>query len=133
MADGFKVLDQRIAVLRGLSRFGEETAHDVAKIIRDDIAQSVRDGEDPDGKAWERRRADGAKPLQNAMDGIRMTVLGKTITARITKRHLVLHHFGYSRGNVQRKILPPTLTKRMAAKLRAYYDRKLSAELEGKS
>lgn len=132
MVDGLKILDEKIAVLRGLSSFGEKATRDVAQIVWDDIKENVEAGRDPDGKPWDRRQ-DGERALRTAMDGLRMDVHGQTIVVRITKRHLVLHHHGYARGNVQRRIIPTTLTKRMAAKIRAYYQREMEKALGGES
>lgn len=130
MADGFKVIEDQIAILRGFEDFVEESTSDIRDIIWKDIEQNVKEGRGPDGKLWQRTR-EGKAPLRTAMSGLRSTAFQGTITVRIEKRHLVLHHHGYARGNVARPILPDTITPRMTRKIRAYFDRKMAARMAG--
>lgn len=130
MADAMKVIRDKIATLRGFHDFTEEAAKDIGQIIWDDVAQSVSEGRSPvDGKLWPRRK-DGKLPLQTAMQGLRLTTFGGTISLRIDKRHLVLHHYGYARGNVARPLLPDTITPRMERKIQEYFRRKLAERME---
>jgi len=130
MADAMKVIRDKIATLRGFHDFTEEAAQDIGQIIWDDIAQSVSEGRSPvTGRMWVRRK-DRKLPLQTAMDGLRLTTYRGTISITIDKRHLVLHHYGYARGNVRRPLLPDTLTPRMERKIREYFQRKMKERME---
>lgn len=133
MADGMKVIRDKIAILRGFHDFRDEAAKDIGQIIWDDIAQAVSEGRSPvTGRMW-RRRKDRKLPLQTAMDGLRMTTFRGTISITIDKRHLVLHHYGYARGKVKRALLPDTLTPRMERKVREYFQRKMKERMEAAS
>lgn len=130
MADAMQVIEGHIKTLRSLEFVNEQASREIAEIIRGELAKQVAEGRAPDGELWE-RRADGKQALASAMDGIRMTTLKNVVTARITKRHLVLHHFGYARGNVKRPILPPTITPEMEQKIRAHFADKFNKAMEG--
>lgn len=106
MADGFRVLDDRIARLRILVDLPEEAAPEVAKGIARSIDKQLAAGTDPNGVPWERRKADGAQALRKVGKDIKVGVIGKTVIARIVTKHTTLHHFGFSKGNVKRQILP---------------------------
>lgn len=129
MADAIKMLEGKIKTLRSLEFVNEQASSEVAEIIRGELAKQVAEGRAPDGELWD-RRADGKQALASAMDGIRMTSLKNVVTARITKRHLVLHHYGYARGNVKRPILPPTITPEMEQKIRDHFAKKFDALME---
>ncbi len=106
MANGLKVLNDRIARLRILVDLPEDAAPVVAQSIAKEIDRQIAAGTDPDGNPWAPRKADGGKPLTRAAKDIVVGVVGKTVIVRIRAKHLVLHHFGFSRGKVQRQVIP---------------------------
>lgn len=135
MADAIKVLDGKIAALRGLENVGDELAPEIGKIVDREIKQNIRAGLDPYGKRWERTKT-GKQPLETAADGIRTDVAGRSIVTRITKRHLVLHHFGYARGDAPvRQILPSSaqVPRRIVEAIRRAFSRRMSRALGGDS
>jgi hypothetical protein len=104
--DDFQILDDHIARLRVLVDLPKDGADRAAGLIRTEIGRQVAAGTDPEGKPWAPRKADGAQPLVNAAKDIRVAGYENLIVVRILARELVLHHYGYARGNVRRQIIP---------------------------
>lgn len=115
---GAAVLDEMVALLRGLATLPVEAAKSAAPLVDEAIKTTVRAGRDPDGKAWPAKK-DGGPPLVHAADHIATEARGTVIRTTLTGID-VFHHFGLSRGGVKRRILPDpgTMPKGVEAALR---------------
>ncbi len=110
-ASAFRALDDRIARLRVVANLPDEAMPAVSAAIAKDVDRQIAAGTDPDGKAWEPRKADGARALANIGKHISVGIVGRTVIVRIRSKHVVLHHFGFNRGRgkpaeKQRQVLP---------------------------
>jgi hypothetical protein len=116
---GAAVVDEMIAILRGLATLPAEAAKAAAPLVDAAIKTTVRAGQDPDGKAWPLKR-DGEPALVHAADHIATEARGTVIRATLTGV-TTYHHFGATRGGVKRRVLPDpgTMPKGVEAALRA--------------
>lgn len=76
----------------------------IVDVLRADIERKIDAGVDPDGKPWELRK-DGKKALQTAKKSLYVAAVGRNVYARLAG-HAGMHHFGYGRGRIERKVLP---------------------------
>ncbi len=104
MADAYKEIARQLAILRELGSLATSVAPLVAREVRKDILEHVKDGVDPEGKPWKKTK-DGHTPLQNTDENLRVRVFGSRVVATLEGRH-ARHHLGAVSGRVQRKILP---------------------------
>lgn len=75
-----------------------------AQEVKAHISKTIAAGTSPSGKAWEPRKKDGGKPLQNAAAAVDVRVAGDTIIVELTGPE-VFHHYGV-RGAKPRNIIP---------------------------
>lgn len=102
-------LDRMIAKARRLPEIIKRAAPACADALRQDIARSVAAGQSPEGEAWAPRKADGGRPLVNAMAAVSVIAQGTVIEATITDRPHNVHHYGWDETKA-RKIIPTSST-----------------------
>lgn len=134
MADpGFRVLQDKTAMLRVVTeQLTDACVADVAKVIDSDVKSTIAAGTDPYGKPWPAKKDGTPFRFVSAADVVTGSI-GSTIITRIKTRHVVLHHFGYARGHVERQILPQNgkVPDRMARAIKAAIVRRATQVLEG--
>ncbi len=106
-ASAFAVLDDKIAQFRvKLADVPDAVVEDVAGIINEEQRRTVAAKVDAYGNAWQpKKRDDGAFRFVEPTDIVTGSI-GRTIITRIKTRVAVLHHLGYARGNVTRRVIP---------------------------
>jgi hypothetical protein len=131
-AEGLAQLNAMIARVRGLPvEVVEQSAKDIAKLVRAELAASISAGKAPDGAAWAQRKADGGKPLANAMNAIQIGVAeGPVVFAYLTGPE-ARHHRGWVRGGVKRPIIPTDLPPNWAPKIQAILARNFQRAAAG--
>lgn len=102
----FAELDRMIAILRGLG--GAEVAQAVARraapLLDEAVKRTASAGQDPEGHPWPARK-DGGRALERAADHITTRAAGNLVRMTLTGPD-VFHHFGATRGQVRRQIIP---------------------------
>lgn len=106
MSDGLRVLKNKIAMFRVLADVPDSAVPLVAAVIDRETKRTIAAGSDAYGNAWPAKKVGGsdftfAKPSDLVTGSI-----GRTIITRIKTRHTVLHHNGYARGEVVRRVIP---------------------------
>jgi hypothetical protein len=93
-------------------------ADDIAVFVRKQLAATIAAGESPDEDVWRRRKSDGSKALQNAMQAVQVGVAdGPVVFAYLTGPE-ARHHRGWVRGGIKRQILPTELPAAWVPKIR---------------
>jgi hypothetical protein len=106
-ASAFAVLEDKIAQYRvKLADVPDDVVEDVADIINEEQRRTISAKVDAYGNAWtDKKVADGAFRFVAPTDVV-TGAIGRTIVTRIKSRVAVLHHLGYARGNVTRRVIP---------------------------
>jgi hypothetical protein len=109
-AAAFQVLEDKIAQFRfKVADVADDVVEDVADIINTEQRKTIAAKVDPYGKAWPAKQPkkgdDGAFRFVEPGDVV-VGAIGRTIITRIKSRVPVLHHLGYARGEVVRRVIP---------------------------
>ncbi len=106
-ASAFAVLEGKIAAFRvKLADVPDDVVDDVAGIIDEEQRRTIAAKVDAYGAPWpEKKRNDGEFRFVAPGDVV-TGAIGRTIITRIRTRHVVLHHLGYARGDVVRRVIP---------------------------
>lgn len=103
---GFTQISKMMGRLDLLIGMPSECVAEVAKVVEAELNATVGAGEAPDGTKWAPRKEDGKRALKDAASKIRVGAVGNVVIVRMVDRPTVLHHFGNSRGRVQRQVIP---------------------------
>jgi hypothetical protein len=124
MSSGDVALRAIIAQIEALPEaLVEGAAPEIASELHAAITRQISAGTDPDGKPWDRTQQ-GAQPLVNAANALRVTAVGSTIVARLTGPE-ALHHRGAVKGGKVRQILPSNeIPDPVAKAIRVVLDRR---------
>ena len=104
-AAAFRALDSRIAMLKIVADLPDECVPAVADAIDKETKRTIVASTDPDGVPWKPKQDGGGFRFVTPSD-IVTGAIGRTIITRIKTRHVVLHHLGYARGDVERRVIP---------------------------
>jgi hypothetical protein len=102
--NGFDQLDAMIAKVRAIPGIAAKAAPDCAQAVRRELERTIAAGTTPDGQPWQ-PTAEGAQPLRNAANALRVAASGTTIYVRLTGPE-ARHHLGRARGGITRAIIP---------------------------
>ncbi len=131
-AEALAKLDTMIERVRSLpKRTIEGAADDVAAFIKRELSASIAAGTTPTGEAWQPRKADGGKPLANALHALQVTVVEGSIVFVHLDGPEARHHRGWVRGGVQRQIIPTELPPQWVGKIRDILAQRFAAEANG--
>lgn len=106
-ASAFQILEDKIAQFRfKVADVPEAVVDDVAQIINQEQRRTIAAQVDAYGQPWKAKKDadpdfDFVKP-----EDVVVGAIGRTIITRIRTRVAVLHHLGYARGNVIRRVIP---------------------------
>lgn len=106
-ASAFQVLEDKIAQFRvKLAHVADDVVDDVAKIIDEEQRRTITAKTDAYGKPWTPKKVDDGPFRFVKPDDVVTGAIGRTIITRIRTRSVVLHHLGYARGEVVRRVIP---------------------------
>lgn len=106
-ASAFQVLEDKIAQFRvKLADVADDVVGDVAQIIDEEQRRTIAAKVDAYGNPWTSKKVDDG-PFKFVQPSDVVTgAIGRTIITRIKTRPVVLHHLGYARGHVVRRVIP---------------------------
>ena len=103
----FQALEDKIAQFRfRLADVPDDVVEDVAKIIDSEQRSTIAAKVDAYGQPWKAKKVDDGPFTFVKPSDVVTGAIGRTIITRIKTREAVLHHLGYARGNVVRRIIP---------------------------
>ena len=94
----------------------EQYLPSAAKEVKKHLEKTISAGTSPSGKAWDSRKSDGGKPLNNAAAAVDVRVAGNTIVVELTGHH-VFHHYGAGASPV-REIIPKEMDESLGNAIR---------------
>jgi hypothetical protein len=125
-ASAFRVLDSKIAMLAIVGNLPDTCVPAVAVAIDLETKRTITASTTPYGVAWKPKKDGKAFSFVKTSDVI-TDHIGRTIFTRIKIRHVVLHHLGYAKGEIERQVIP---SGRIPATMSAAIKRAVVREFE---